>query len=96
MPQDRQISTDRKGSDREYPEKLVLNITALEDTWIKVIIDNKDPKEYNLSGGEQVEIEAFTGYNLLIGNARGLVLKLNEKPVPISGKIGEVVSIQLP
>jgi cytoskeleton protein RodZ len=75
---------------------LVLQITAVEDTWIKVIIDNKDPKEYNLSADEHMEIEASAGYNILIGNAAGLVLKLNEKPIPISGKTGEIVSIQLP
>jgi hypothetical protein len=75
---------------------MILQITAVEDTWIKVIIDNKEPNEFNLSVGEQMEIEASAGYNLLIGNAAGLVLKLNEKPIPISGKIGEVVSIQLP
>jgi len=96
MPQDQKISNFRKGSSTESSKKLVLQITAIEDTWIKVIIDNKNPKEYNLSAGEQVEIEASAGYNLLIGNAAGLVLKLNKKPIPISGKTGEIVSIQLP
>lgn len=96
LPQGQQISNVRKGSTTESPERLVLQLTAVEDTWIKVIIDNKDPKEYNLSAGEHMEMEASAGYNLLIGNAGGLVLKLNEKPIPISGKIGEVVSIQLP
>lgn len=95
-PQSQQISNAPKAATKEAPEKLVLQMTAVEDTWIKVIIDNNDPKEYNLSAGEQMEIEASAGYNLLIGNAAGLVLKLNEKPIPISGKIGEVVSIQLP
>ena len=85
-----------KNATTETAEKLLLQITAVEDTWIKVIIDNKEPNEYNLSAGEQMELEAFAGYNLLIGNAAGLGLKLNEKPIPISGKIGEVVSIQLP
>jgi hypothetical protein len=41
-------------------------------------------------------VEASAGYNLLIGNAGGLELKLNGEPITISGKIGEVVSIQLP
>jgi cytoskeletal protein RodZ len=93
---DQQISNVRKGSTTESPKKLVLQIAAVEDTWIKVIIDNKDPKEYNLNAGGHMEIEASAGYNLLIGNSAGLVLKLNGKPIPISGKIGEVVSIQLP
>ena len=96
IPQDQPISNAQKSVSTESVEKLILQITAVEDTWIKVIIDNKDPNEYNLSAGDHMEIEALAGYNLLIGNAAGLVLKLNEKPIPISGKIGEVVSIQLP
>lgn len=93
---DQHISKPRESATTETVEKLILQITAVEDTWIKVIIDYKEPNEYNLSAGEQMELEALAGYNLLIGNAAGLVLKLNEKPIPISGKIGEVVSIQLP
>ena len=74
----------------------MLAITAVEDVWIKVIIDNKAPDEYNLSSGEHLELDASVGYNLLIGNAGGCELKLNGEPVPISGKMGEIVSLQLP
>ncbi len=93
---EREISNTRESGKKQPVEKLILHISAVEDTWFKVIIDNKEPNEYNLNAGEQMEIEASQGYNLLIGNAAGLELKLNEKPIPISGKIGEIVSIQLP
>ncbi|MEE9496133.1 MAG: RodZ domain-containing protein [Desulfobacterales bacterium] len=96
MPQEKPVSKTQKDSTTKPPEKWVLQITAIESTWIKLIIDNKDSKEYELSSGEHLEVEASAGYNLLIGNAGGLELKLNGEPVPISGKIGEVVSIQLP
>ena len=76
--------------------KLELHITALEETWLKIIVDNQEPKEYNLRSGEQLEEKATAGYNLLIGNASGLELKLNGEPVEISGKEGEIVNIQLP
>ena len=94
--QSKQVSNTQKKSTTKPPEKWVLQITAIENTWVKLIIDNKDPKEYNLSSGEHIEVEASAGYNLLIGNARGLELKLNGDPVPIMGKTGEIVSIQLP
>jgi len=94
--QDAQGSDAPKGSPTNQFDKLVLSITAAEDIWVKVIIDNKAPKEYNLSSGEQLELEASMGYNLLIGNAGGCELKLNGEPVSISGKIGEIVSLQLP
>jgi cytoskeletal protein RodZ len=96
MPQEKPVSKTQKDSTTKPPEKWVLQIRAIESTWIKLIIDNKDSKEYELSSGEHLEVEASAGYNLLIGNAGGLELKLNGEPVPISGKIGEVVSIQLP
>ena len=96
MPQEKPVSKTQKDSTTKPPEKWVLQITAIENTWVKLIIDNKDAEEYNLSSDEHLEVEASVGYNLLIGNTAGLELKLNGEPVPISGKIGEVVSIQLP
>jgi cytoskeletal protein RodZ len=95
-------SADRKPSDKntetppETSSKLMLQISALEDTWMKIIVDNQEPKEYNLRSGDQLEEEATRGYNLLIGNAAGLELKLNGKPVKISGKEGEVVNLKIP
>ena len=96
LSQAKPISNTPKDSTTKPPEKWILEITAVENTWIKLIIDNKDAKEYDLSSGEHLEVEASAGYNLLIGNAGGLELKLNGEPVTISGKAGEVVSIQLP
>ncbi len=77
-------------------DKLLLKVTALEDTWLKVIIDEKDSTEYSLSSGDNLELEAHSGYNLLIGNSGGLKITLNDKLVPIPGKSGEVVTIHLP
>jgi hypothetical protein len=77
-------------------QKFTLEVTALEDTWLKVIIDEKESTEYSLNSGERIELEATAGYNLLIGNASGLKIKLNDKPVPISGKSGQVVTLYLP
>ncbi len=81
---------------KAVPEKLLLHVTAVEDTWLKVIIDEKGSTEYSLSSGDQIEIEASTGFNLLIGNAGGIKITLNDKPVSIPGKSGEVVTIELP
>jgi cytoskeleton protein RodZ len=96
LTQDAQGSNAPKGSPTNQFEKLMLTISAVEDLWIKVIIDNKAPSEYNLSAGENLALEASVGYNLLIGNAGACELKLNGQPVSISGKNGEIVSLQLP
>jgi cytoskeletal protein RodZ len=77
-------------------EKLSLQITAQEDTWVKVIIDEKESTEYTLSSGDNIQLEAKTGYNLLIGNAAGVKIKLNGKPVSIPGEPGQVVTLHLP
>ena len=78
------------------PEKLTLKIIALESTWIKVIIDEKESTEYQLKSGDEIELEAGTGYNLLIGNAEGLKITLDDKPVFIPGQSGQTVTMHLP
>ena len=89
------FETDVKPS-KTVPEKLSLHVTAVEATWLKVIMDDKEPTEYNLNSGDHIELEAATGFSLLIGNAGGLKLTLNDKPVSIPGKSGDVVTIELP
>ena len=81
---------------RAGAEKLVLKVTAVEDTWLKIIVDDKESTEYELSTGDKLELEATAGFNLLIGNSAGLKILLNDKPVFLSGKSGEVVTINLP
>ncbi len=85
-----------EGSVKAAPEKLLLKILALETTWIKVIIDEKESTEYQLKSGDEIKLEAGTGYNLLIGNAEGLKITLNDKPVFIPGESGQVVTMHLP
>jgi hypothetical protein len=89
------LETDIKPA-KAVPEKLLLHVAAVEDTWLKVIMDEKEPTEYNLKAGDQIELEAAAGFNLLIGNAGGIKISLNDIPVSIPGKSGEVVTIELP
>ena len=96
QPKDSESSEAKTASSSETPKKFVLQISALEETWVKIIVDNQEPKEYNLRAGDKLEEEATAGYNLLIGNAGGLELTLNGEAVIISGKSGEVVNIQIP
>jgi len=77
-------------------EKWVLKVKAIEKTWMKVINDGQIPKEYTLNPDDVLTLEAATGFDLLIGNAKGLQLELNDKPVRILGKSGQVVSLKIP
>ena len=77
-------------------QKLFLEIDAIEDTWIKVIIDGHEPVEYLMHPMDHIELEASARINMLVGNAGGVKMCLNDKPVNIPGKSGEIVNIELP
>lgn len=81
---------------KQSEKSLLLSIITIETTWIKVIIDGRMPKEYSLKARDRLELEAFNGFNLLIGNAAGVQLVLNDKPIEVLGKKGQVVNIQIP
>ncbi len=80
----------------DISKKLLLKITTAEETWIKIIVDEQNPKEYSLKPGERLEMEASSGYNLLIGNAAGVELTLNGKPIEVWGERGQVINVQIP
>jgi cytoskeletal protein RodZ len=82
--------------DKSASEKFLLKIRAIEKTWMKIIIDNQRPKEYILNPGDLLALEASSGYNLLIGNAGGIKLNLNNQGFEVPGKSGQVVNIQIP
>jgi hypothetical protein len=73
-----------------------LQINAVEETWLKIIVDHQEPKEYLLDPGDRLELKASIGFNLLIGNATGINMQLNHQPVAIDGKHGQVVTRKLP
>jgi cytoskeleton protein RodZ len=74
----------------------VLVISAQDESWVKVSIDQGTPSEYHLKAGGQLRLEAATGFNLLVGNPAGLKMTLDNRPVPVPGRRGEVVNLQLP
>jgi cytoskeletal protein RodZ len=81
---------------KETPGGYQLQIEAIEETWLKVITDRRQPKQYNLNPGDRLELTATSGYNLLIGNATGVRLRLNHQPVAVEGRHGQVVTLKLP
>ena len=76
--------------------KYRLTIDTIEETWLKIIVDDQQSKQYRLYPGDHIELEGSRNFNLLIGNAGGIRLGLNGKAVALSGKSGQVVNIQLP
>jgi cytoskeletal protein RodZ len=77
-------------------EKLKLQVIAVEQTWLKVIVDGETARSYDLKPGDRLELEGTHNFNLMIGNATGLQILLNERPVKIFGSSGQVVSLKIP
>lgn len=78
------------------PQTIRLSVVTVADTWLKIIIDNGKAREYLLRPGDNLDMEASSGYNLLIGNAAGVKLFADTVPVDVPGGRGKVVNIQIP
>jgi cytoskeleton protein RodZ len=77
-------------------ESLILEIAALEPTHVKVIVDEQKAQEFALKQEDKVTLKARARFSLLIGNAVGVQLTLNGRSVPVPGKRGQIVTVQLP
>lgn len=72
-----------------------LMISCKERTWISVVIDDTEKKEFMLNAQEMIILNAKDRFDLLIGNAGGVKLILNGKDTEFTGKNGEVKRIKL-
>ncbi len=65
---------------------------AIDDVWLSVRSDLMQEKSYEMKKGDTNIWKARKKFYLKIGNAGGLRLQLNEKPVGVLGKAGQVIS----
>ena len=91
--------TSAKGYD-PYEEKVVLEtkklmIACQERTWVRVVIDGSEKKEFMLNQEEVVVLNAKESFDLLIGNAAGVKLFYNGKDIGFTGASGEVKRVNL-
>lgn len=70
---------------------LVLDVEAIELTWLMVEVDGQDPEEVLLRPGDEVSWRASSRLDVTIGNAGGVRMSLNGEPQPMLGKSGQVV-----
>jgi cytoskeletal protein RodZ len=76
--------------------RYLLRVEAAEITWIRISTDETGEHEYLLQAGEQLTWRASSSYKLLIGNAGGIQLYLNDEPLKRLGETGQVVYLKLP
>lgn len=91
--------TAAKSSERPVVPALELKklvIGCQERTWIRIVIDGTEKKEFMLNPEEMVAFNAKEGFDLLIGNAGGVTLFYNGKNVGLEGENGEVKRVKLP
>jgi len=73
-----------------------LEARVTERTWLKIFVDGQEPEEYIFSPGSKPRWEAQEGFELIIGNAGGIHLELNDETLGALGEPGQVVRLSLP
>ncbi|MFZ6017132.1 MAG: DUF4115 domain-containing protein [Nitrospirota bacterium] len=74
----------------------VLEVFAIDVTWLRVNIDGTMSKEVLLKPGESVKWYAKNGFSLKIGNAGGVRLIFDRKEIGKLGEKGQVTRLNLP
>ena len=96
VPDESSLNEGSRLSAESPQEKLNLKVIAVEQTWLKVIVDGHNAKSYEMKPEDHLELEGSDNFNLMIGNATGLKIYLNDRPVQIYGGSNQVVSLKLP
>jgi len=73
-----------------------LRVEATVETWVEVRLDDKKVEGVLLPAGGSRDWGVEKGVRLLIGNAAGVKVLWNGKPVKNLGKAGKVVRLRLP
>ena len=83
-------TSPRPGGVAETLGTLVLQATAVTDTWLRVEIDGDKRHTLLLTSGKSVQWEASERFRLTIGNVRGTRLALNGQEIPLQAGRGNV------
>ena len=71
-------------------EQLLVEMTANQETWIRVLADGSQPSEEVLQAGDTRRFTAQESLAVTIGNAAGITLKVNDREVGALGRPGQV------
>lgn len=82
-------------AEKRVPDTKKLTIACEERTWVRVIIDETEKKEFTLNPEEVVMLNAKEKFDLLIGNAAGVKVFYDGKDTGFTGENGEVKRLTL-
>jgi len=68
-----------------------LSISALERTWFRIIVDEKDTSEYLLQQGQNVNFTSTKSFDFLIGKANGLRMTIMDSTFGPFGNANQIV-----
>ncbi|MFA6412443.1 MAG: RodZ domain-containing protein [Syntrophales bacterium] len=91
-----QTPANQGASVQKQGQAFNLKIEAVEKTWIRISADQKQAEQMILSKGERIERTARESFIIDAGNAGGVLMSFQDKPLPSLGKRGEVVHLKLP
>ena len=95
MSSDQETVSDQQASLKE-PSDHVLEIQAMDVTWILMHADSRNAREILFQPGQSKRV-AFSGKTMLkIGNAGGIRLLLDGKDLGTLGQKGEVIRLSIP
>lgn len=75
---------------RDASDSLLLAFRAFDSSWLQVVFDGKEIKEYYLYPKNTLEIMAGESFNLTIGNSYGVDVFLNGEKIDVKGKTSAV------
>jgi hypothetical protein len=70
-----------------------LQFKAIEETWVSLQVDDQSKKEMTFKPGDDISFQASNQIYMVLGNAGGLEVILNGKPLEKFGKSGEVFTL---
>ena len=70
-----------------------LGVKAVERTWVAIQIDGQPVREATFQPGESLTYRAAKRIELVLGNAGGLDMTFNERPLKKFGRSGQVVTV---
>lgn len=76
--------------------KKILEIKALQHTWLRVQPDIGPPEELNMAPGDIQIFTAKKSFFLQTGNAGGIRLRYDGRELPALGKANQTLSLSLP
>lgn len=89
-------SSDESSEPASALDMLVLTAVVNMRTYIKIYVDDKQPKEYIFRPGSRPQWKAREGFDILVGNAGGIEFDFNGKRIKDLGGLGKVVRLRLP